>query len=130
MFVGIFFVEKVGKLLVLDASFNTKLGTWIWVIVLGSSLVSIVGFARAGSVLFWKAHGVLPDDTEPKVKPPAIMSYVAVGILIALLAAHTVSAGVVHGYTKTMATQLFAPTSYISTVINTPGKLSKPKKEN
>ena len=120
----------LGKLLVLDASFNTKLGAWIWVIVLGSSLVSIVGFARAGSVLFWKAHGVLPDDTEPKVKPPAIMSYVAVGILIALLAAHTVFAGVVHGYTKTMATQLFAPTSYISTVINTPGKLSKPKKEN
>lgn len=120
----------LGKLLVLDASFNTKLGTWIWVIVLGSSLVSIVGFARAGSVLFWKAHGVLPDDTEPNVEQPTIMSYIAVGVLIALLVAHTVFAGVVHGYTRTMAAQLFAPTSYISTVINTPGKLSKPKKEN
>jgi multicomponent K+:H+ antiporter subunit D len=121
----------LGKLLVLDASFNTELGVWIWVIVLGSSLVSIVGFARAGSVLFWKAHGVLPEDAAaPVSERPAIMSYVAVGGLIALLAAHTVFAGLVHGYTKAMAAQLFAPASYISTVIDTPGKLSKPKKEN
>ena len=29
-----------------------------------------------------------------------------------------------------MASQLFAPDTYISTVIDTPGKLSKPKEED
>ncbi|MEM7520780.1 MAG: monovalent cation/H+ antiporter subunit D, partial [Pseudomonadota bacterium] len=42
----------VGKLLILDAGFNTALAPWIWAVILVSSLVSVVGFARAGSVLF------------------------------------------------------------------------------
>ena len=57
------------------------------------------------------------------------MSYLAIGGLIALLIAHTVFAGLAHSYTKFMSAQLFAPKSYISTVLDTPGKLSKPKKE-
>ena len=51
------------------------------------------------------------------------------GGLFAMLVAHTVFAGQVHGYTTKMAAQLFAPDAYISTVLDTPGKLSKPKKE-
>jgi multicomponent K+:H+ antiporter subunit D len=54
------------------------------------------------------------------------LSYVAVGGLITLLVAHTIFAGQVHGYTTTMAAQLFAPEPYISTVVDTPGKLSNP----
>jgi multicomponent K+:H+ antiporter subunit D len=57
---------------------------------------------------------------------PATMSYIAVGGLISLLVANTVFAGQVHSYTTTMAAQLFAPEPYISTVVETPGKLSKP----
>jgi multicomponent K+:H+ antiporter subunit D len=58
---------------------------------------------------------------------PAALSYVAVGGLISLMALHTIFAGQVHGYTTTIAAQLFAPEPYISTVVDTPGKLSKPK---
>ncbi len=111
----------LGKLLVLDAGFDTDLMVWIWAIVLGSSLISVVGFARAGSILFWKAKSVEGDQTVP---PPATMSYVAVGGLIALLVAHTVLAGQMHRYTNSIAAQLFAPAPYISTVVDTPGKLS------
>mmetsp|Transcript_28482 Transcript_28482/g.53382 ORF Transcript_28482/g.53382 Transcript_28482/m.53382 type:complete len:514 (+) Transcript_28482:5447-6988(+) len=117
----------IGKLLVLDAAFDRDRMAWIWVIVLGSSLISILGFARAGSILFWKAHGVTVDDDAPVLQRPATLSYVAVGGLISLLAAHTVFAGAVHGYTTTMAGQLFAPEPYIETVVGTPGKLSTPK---
>ncbi len=118
----------LGKLLVLDAGYTSDRMVWIWVVVLGSSLVSIVGFSRAGSILFWKAHSVEPaqDDT---LQRPTMLSYAAVGGLIALLAAHTVFAGKVHGYTTTMAAQLFAPEPYISVVVETEGKLSKPKTE-
>ena len=58
------------------------------------------------------------------------MSYVAVGGLIALLAAHTVFAGQVHGFTTGIATQLFEPEPYISTVLETEGKLSKPVEDH
>ena len=120
----------LGKLLVLDAAFNSDLMVWIWVIVLGSSLISIVGFARAGSILFWKAQSVEPGQEDTASAPPATMSYVAVGGLIALLAAHTVFAGQVHRYTTSIAAQLFDPAPYISTVVDTPGKLSTPKEED
>lgn len=118
----------LGKLLVLDAAYGSDLMVWIWVIVLGSSLISIVGFARAGSILFWKSHSVVPAADAPELSRPAALSYVAVGGLIALLLAHTVFAGQVHEFTIKMAGQLFAPQPYISTVVDTPGKMSKPTK--
>jgi multicomponent K+:H+ antiporter subunit D len=136
---GLFFVGAIamaglpplsgflGKLLILDAAYNSDLMAWIWVVVLSSSLVSILGFARAGSVLFWKAHSIpAPEGAEP-MPSPSTLSYVAVGGLITLLAAHTVFAGQMHGYTSSIAAQLFAPEPYISTVVDTPGKLSTPK---
>ncbi len=117
----------LGKLLVLDAAFGTDLVVWVWAVVLISSLISILGFARAGSLLFWKAHSIeMPAEPTEAVRPTAL-SYVAVGGLISLLTAHTVFAGQVHGYTTIMAAQLFAPDTYVSTVVDTPGKLSEPK---
>ena len=119
----------IGKLLVLHAAFETDMMVWVWVIVLSSSLISILGFARAGSILFWKAHSITHSEDDLVMPRPATMSYVAVGGLIALLTLHTVFAGQVHGYTTRIATTLFAPTAYSDAVLKTPGKLSKPKKE-
>jgi multicomponent K+:H+ antiporter subunit D len=123
----------IGKLLVLEAAYVTDKMAWVWAVVLISSLISILGFARAGSILFWKATATDPADGESDNTSmhaaPSAMSYIAVGGLLALLVAHTVFAGKVHGYTTTMAAQLFAPDTYISTVLDTPGKLSKPKAE-
>lgn len=118
----------LGKLLVLEAAYDNPLMSWIWVIVLSSSLISILGFARAGSVVFWKAHSV-EDPSEPNedAQRPSVLAYSAVAGLVALLIAHTVFAGHVHAYTTTMAEQLFAPDTYIATVLETPGKLSTPK---
>ncbi|MCL3881195.1 monovalent cation/H+ antiporter subunit D [Marivita sp. GX14005] len=138
---GVFFVGAIamvglpplsgflGKLLLLDAAYEADLGVWIWAVVLIASLISLVGFSRAGSVLFWKSHSVTPPEKMPPVARPAALSYVAVGGLIALLIAHTVFAGQVHRYTTTIAAQLFAPAPYITTVIDTPGKLSPPKED-
>lgn len=116
----------LGKLLVLDAAYESDQVAWIWAIVLGSSLISIVGFSRAGSILFWKALSVGPPETDANLARPATLSYIAVGGLLVLLIAHTVFAGQVHAYTIKMAAQLFAPQPYIATVLETPGKLSTP----
>ena len=119
----------VGKLLILDAGYTSTLMVWIWTIVLSASLVTVVGFARAGSTLFWKAESLeRPDDFVPEPRPSAL-SYVAVGGLVTLLVAHTVFAGPVHRFMMATSDQLFAPEPYISTVLDTPGRLSKPKKE-
>jgi len=93
-------------------------------------LISILGFARAGSIVFWKAHSISPPEDAPAMQCPATLSYVAVGGLLSLLAAHTIFAGQVHSYTSTIAAQLFNPQPYISIVLDTPGKLSTPLEDH
>ncbi len=115
----------VGKLLILDAAIASPLVVWIWAVVLGTSLISLVGFGRAGSTLFWKASAI-PAEGAPPPRPSAL-SYTAVGGLLALLVALTVLAGPAHRYTTAIAAQLFAPAPYIGTVLDTPGKLSTPQ---
>ncbi|WP_299965125.1 monovalent cation/H+ antiporter subunit D [uncultured Roseobacter sp.] len=116
----------LGKLLVLDAAFESTSAAWIWGTVLISSLIAVVGFSRAGSTLFWKAKATEgAEDAEPAT-PPAMLSYVAVGGLIALIAAHTVFAGPATRYMTAISDQLFDPEPYIATVLETPGKLSEP----
>ncbi len=139
---GLFFVGAIamaglpplsgflGKLLVLDAAFDDGLMVWIWAVVLSSSLIAVVGFARAGSALFWKAHSADLTETEDAAEDrhtPSPLAYTAVGGLVAALVLHTVFAGQVHGYTSTLARELFEPDAYMTAVLDSPGKLSKPK---
>ncbi|MCZ4353713.1 monovalent cation/H+ antiporter subunit D [Roseovarius aestuarii] len=123
----------VGKLLVLDATWSSPWMVWAWALILGSSLIALVGFARAGSMVFWKANGVVQDSAESDVgaptrpAPPSALSYVAVSGLLVLLVMHTVLAGPITAYTGAIAQQLFAPDAYLSKVLDTPGKLSTPQ---
>ncbi|KIN70682.1 Na(+)/H(+) antiporter subunit D [Sulfitobacter noctilucae] len=122
----------LGKLMVLDAGFETPNATWIWAVVLCSSLISIVGFARAGSTLFWKAKSIPvdPDAPDAPADPaPAALSYVAVGGLLCLLVAHTIFAGPAYSYMERTSADLFDPAPYDEKVLTTPGKLSDATKE-
>ncbi len=119
----------VGKLLILNAAFDTPYAAWIWAVILIASLISVVGFARAGSVLFWKAQSVEQDENAEPSPAPSGLSYVAVGGLITLLVGHTIFAGPATQYTTAISEQLFAPERYLSTVLETPGKLSEPTGE-
>ncbi|MDA7424022.1 monovalent cation/H+ antiporter subunit D [Thalassococcus lentus] len=127
----------VGKLLILNAGFSEGAMPWIWAIILGSSLISVVGFARAGSVVFWKSESLRPevdedDDDSQEVseddqQAPSALAYGAVMGLLALIALHTVLAGPMTRYMQATSAQLFAPDAYMEKVLDTPGKLSKPK---
>ena len=117
----------VGKLMVLNAAFDNGPAVWVWTVVLVSSLISVVGFARAGSVLFWKAQSDGAPVADAGRAAPSALSFAAVGGLLALLIAHTVFAGPMYKYTTATAAQLFAPDAYISTVLGMPGKLSGAK---
>jgi len=115
----------VGKLMVLNAAYDDGPDAWVWTVVLVASLISVVGFARAGSILFWKAQADVAPVAEPGRPAPSPLSYVAVGGLLVMLIAHTAFAGRMYDYTTVTAAQLFDPQEYITTVLETPGKLSE-----
>jgi multicomponent K+:H+ antiporter subunit D len=141
MTAGLFFVAAIamtglpplsgfiGKLLLLDAAWTSPLAVWIWAVVLIASLISVVGFARAGSTVFWKSQSVARSETDVVDPAPSRLCLFAVGGLLALSVVLTAMAGPVTRYMDATAAQLFAPTSYIDTVLDTPGKLSPPVEE-
>lgn len=116
----------LGKLLILDAARDSTLAVWVWTIILASSLVSVVGFARAGSIVFWKASSIEDVEDADQLDPPRPLAYVAVGGLLALLVAHTAFGGYAHNYMIATSKQLFSPEPYISIVVDTAGKMSTP----
>jgi multicomponent K+:H+ antiporter subunit D len=122
----------VGKLLILDAAFEDPRMAWVWAVVLGSSLIAVVGFSRAGSAIFWKAHAAgtasaddESDDAEPEdaPEPLPVLPMVAIGTLLTAIVFVTVFAGPINRYLAATSAQLFAPGPYISTVLDTPGKV-------
>jgi multicomponent K+:H+ antiporter subunit D len=98
----------IGKLLVMDALRADA--PLIWSVILGSGLLMVLGFARAGSTLFWKSHATgedaAPHDSEP-------VAFVAIGGLLAGLVVLTVFAGPISGWLDATAAGLHAPQAYI-----------------
>jgi multicomponent K+:H+ antiporter subunit D len=112
----------LGKLLVMDAARDSDLVWWIWGVILVTSLISMVGFARAGSTVFWKTAPVpvAPElDRRPAERQdgPAALSFVAVGVIVAGLVLATVFAGPLTVYLTATADQLYAPEGYIRAVL-------------
>ena len=111
----------IGKLLVLDGVRASAHATWFWALILSTSLIAIVGFARGGSLLFWKAHA-LPAAPAP-VRRPDALPFIAVGGLLACLALLTLFAGPVYAWLELTAAQLYAPAGYIEAVLGTAGEV-------
>jgi multicomponent K+:H+ antiporter subunit D len=124
----------LGKLLVLDALRAPGEIGWAWTAILAGSLLTIVGFARAGSVLFWKSTATppppetvpdLPDEGaagSPAGVHAARPAEIAPAMLaLALLAALSVFAGPVSAYLDATATQLYDRDGYIAAVLNPVG---------
>ncbi|KPP87347.1 MAG: multicomponent K+:H+ antiporter subunit PhaD [Rhodobacteraceae bacterium HLUCCA08] len=121
----------LGKLLVLDALRAPGDMAWAWGAILGGSLVTIVGFARAGSALFWKSTAIAlpaadeaasaeeapPPGRRPGPAPAAAMEIAPSLAALTVLGALAVFAGPVAGYLEDTATQLFDRDGYIGAVL-------------
>jgi multicomponent K+:H+ antiporter subunit D len=102
----------LGKLLVLDATRDQA--ALVWPVVLVTSLLTIVGFAMAGSALFWKSHATEEErGAEHPPAPASALPFVAVFGLLACLVALTVLAGPVTRMMAATAASLYAPQPYI-----------------
>ncbi len=91
----------VGKLLILDA---LRGDTVAWVAILLASLLTMIGFARQGSDLFWKS----PSTEAPAQSKTAIM------LCIAALTALTIAAGPITDWLTLTTEALHSPTAYIA----------------
>lgn len=132
----------LGKLMILDATRDDPWMTWIWAIILITSLLALVGFGRAGSILFWKSHGLDPEpgndtDEDERPKPGPIptkletdepiqdvddsaapwLAYLSVGSLLAGSVVLTLLAGPITGYLQDTAAQLTNPQLYHESVL-------------
>lgn len=97
----------VGKLLVLDAARGQM--AVVWTVILVSSLVMVMGFARAGSALFWKPGGEVAAAPRTPLMP--------VVLLVVALAALTVLAGPAMRFMKATAADLHEPAAYVAAVL-------------
>jgi multicomponent K+:H+ antiporter subunit D len=98
----------IGKLLVLDAFLDQA--PLIWSVVLVSSFLMILGLARAGSLIFWKAE---PQDPLPApVHEP--LAFATTLAMLAVLVALTVLAGPVTDWLAKTAEILHAPDAYVA----------------
>lgn len=132
----------LGKLMILDATRDDPWMAGIWATILITSLISLVGFGRAGSILFWKSHeldsepgndtdegerpapGPIPtkletDEPIQDVDDSAApwLAYLATGGLLAGSVAITIFAGPLTGYLQETADQLTQPALYFESVL-------------
>ncbi len=102
----------IGKLLILDAARGAVWTLAIWAIILTGSLCAVVGFARAGSMVFWNmSAGATVGQGASR------QSIAALGGLLAGLILLTVFAGPVTAVLTATADQLFDPAALIAATL-------------
>lgn len=108
----------VGKLLILDATRSAAYSTLAWWTILGTSLILLIGYARAGSIVFW---ATVPAQARsgrsvPRSRGPALV----LAGLLATTALLSLFAGPVVAIADATAQQLMQPSAYIRAVLGAP----------
>jgi multicomponent K+:H+ antiporter subunit D len=106
----------LGKLFILDASRVSPVWPWIWTFVLGTSLVVIIGFARAGSTLFWEAAPA-GETPGPAPKRGVALLVTVCAFLLGTSALLTAFAGPLTREFDATARQVFEPQAYVRAVL-------------
>jgi multicomponent K+:H+ antiporter subunit D len=103
----------IGKLLILDAVRDMAEIWLVWGAILAMSLVAVLGFAQAGSTVFWKVE---PPRTQPVPRPalPIVATCTLLGGIVAL----TLFAAPVMRYLDATAAQMHSPGIYIDAVLD------------
>jgi len=113
----------IGKLLMLEASSAHAWQGALWGVILGGGFLTLVGLARAGSVLFWHVR-VEPSDRAAVSSGGAGASPTLLAATLALLAATvamSVFAAPIQRYTALAAEQLLDRGAYARAVLGEAG---------
>ncbi len=112
----------IGKLMVLEATGAHPISGLIWAVILIGSFLMILGFARAGSTIFWRrpeeaTEKPEADDAVASAEHESVLALASVFGVLAVIVVITVLAGPVGEYLQATAAQLYAPDAYIDAVL-------------
>ncbi|MGV6876625.1 monovalent cation/H+ antiporter subunit D [Pseudochelatococcus sp. B33] len=104
-----------GKLMILDAARESSAWPWLWGLILGTSLILILGFVRAGSAIFWASTEPAADtqNTPLRIAQPVV----AVVSLLMLTAAWTLAGGPATRWLEATAAQALDRGAYVEAVL-------------
>lgn len=103
----------IGKLLILSSVTGLPNWGWSWGVILVTTLIAVIGFARTGSAVFWKS-------SESAAIPPSLATrrdMIAPVIALVLLAALSIGAGTASDYANAAALQVLDPSQAAEVVL-------------
>jgi multicomponent K+:H+ antiporter subunit D len=103
----------IGKLLILQSVAALPNWGWAWSVILGTTFIGVIGFARAGSVIFWKTA----EGCEAPPLPDTRLDLAAPALALACLAALSAGAGAASDYANAAAAQVLAPAQSAAAVL-------------
>ncbi|MCU0934969.1 MAG: monovalent cation/H+ antiporter subunit D [Gammaproteobacteria bacterium] len=104
----------LGKLLLLQAGLAADRAPWLFAVVLGAGLLTLLAVSRAGSVLFWRRAQGVPPGAGAGGGAAALLPAAALILASPLLAA---LAAPVAALTQATAAQLADPAGYVAAVL-------------
>jgi multicomponent K+:H+ antiporter subunit D len=108
----------IGKLMLLESSFNHPAVVVVWTVVLGVGFFTLVGLARAGSILFWNVRNDIPESGDSGASRRLLAATLS---LIGASVAMTVFATPLQRYTAAAAAQLEDRAGYARAVLGEQG---------
>lgn len=108
----------LGKLMILESAAPTPAHAWVWSVVLGVSFLTLIGLARAGSILFWNVlpagHQAVHSGSSPR------LTFATLGLLTLSLVL-AAAGSPVKRYTDAAAAQLSDRAAYARAVLGPVG---------
>ena len=109
----------IGKLMLLQASTAHTWQVAIWATVLAVGFLTMIGLARAGSIMFWQVRDDLPPGAAAGASPKLIGATL---LLLAATLAMSVFAAPIQRYTAAAAAQLNDRAAYARAVLGARGE--------
>lgn len=106
----------VGKIVILDSIRQTPAAALSWTAIIGTSLLLLLGYARAGSTLFWKPATAAPAVAHARLRAAPVC--IVCCLLVATLALSIFGGGVMTALDAT-AQEVLEPSRYIRAVFPT-----------
>jgi multicomponent K+:H+ antiporter subunit D len=119
----------LGKVWILDVLRAHPAWPWLWAAILATSLLAVLAFARAGSLLFWKSTAIgatAEADPAPRARPA--LPLVATAVLVAAPVLLAASAGPIARNLEVTAAQLHDRAAYVEAVLG-PQRLARAAEE-
>ncbi len=104
----------IGKLMILEAALGSAAVVAVWTVVLGVGLLTLVGLARAGSIVFWSASDDVVAGTQSGASPRLISATL---LLLSGSVLMSIFAGPLQRYSTAAAQQLVDRAGYARAVL-------------